>query len=199
MGKAAKVVGAVAVIGFTVWATGGIGAQGWLVNTATMQGGVTAGTLFTGSSATGGLSSLFSSKGASMAMAGFSALSNLATGAEQANLAELRVQEEQRRIRLARVQALQTEAQALKSQGQARGAAIAKAAGQGQDIGGRSFLAFVEDQEKENRAQIDTIRVNAEAGIQTSQIRIRQFASQGNAAIIEGVGGAARSLLTARA
>jgi hypothetical protein len=200
MGKAGKTIAVVAAVGFTVWATGGIGAQGWLINTATHAGGLSAGTLFTGAGAGSGIASLFAgSSPASLALAGFGAISSLAAANARANDAALRGQEEQRRIRLARLQALQTEAAALKGQGQARGAAIAKAAAQGQDLGGRSFMAFLDDQEREGRSQIDTIKVNAEAGIQTSQIRIRQFAQQGNAAIFEGAGGAARSLLTARA
>ena len=128
-------------------------------------------------------------------LTGVSLISNIAVAGSQRNEALLRQQEEQRRIRLAPLNALQTEAAALKTQSGARGAAIAKAAAQGQDISGRSFLAFLDDQEREGRSQIDTIKVNAEAGIQTSQIRIRQFGSQASAAVISGFGSAARSLL----
>jgi hypothetical protein len=211
MGKAAKVIVPVAAIGLGIWATGGIGASGWLYNTSTLSAS------FIGPStlaqapgllqmAGGGLGSLFSSgfsggfgSPASMALSGLSAISNLAAASARSDDARLRQQEEARRMRLIRLQALQTEARALKEQGAAKGAAIAKAVAQHQDISGRSFLAFMEDEEAQYRQQIDTIKVNAEAGIQTSQLRIRQYGLQEEGAIWEGVGGAARSLLTARA
>jgi hypothetical protein len=193
MGKVAKVAVPIAIgvgIGF---ATGGLSFGATPLN---FMGGLTSATSAT---TAGGFfsGSFFSGFGfnAQTLLTGVSFVSNIAGAASQRNEALLRQQEEQRRIRLARLNALQAEAAALKAQSGARGAAIAKAAAQGQNISGRSFLAFLDDQEREGRSQIDTIRVNAEAGIQTSQIRIRQFGSQASAAVISGFGSAARSLL----
>jgi len=216
MGKAAKTIGTVAAIGATVWATGGFGSGafgwgggGWAFN-PTFAGATFKGSLIQGGTAGlfqgGGLSSfsqmgsVFSGgwkKNASLGLSAISAGSSILGGMERSKEAALRAREEERKMRLSRLNSLQKEAAALKLQGTSRGAAIAKAAAQGQDVSGRSFMAFLDDQENQNRQQIDTIRVNAEAGIQTSQLRIRQYGSQGSAAIIGGLGGAARSLLRA--
>jgi hypothetical protein len=205
MGKAAKVIVPIAVVGVGIWASGGIGASGWLYNTS-----VTAGTNMFGPSMPGllqtagsGLSSMFSSAASSISsnklaygLAGASALTNLMAGDVRRDDALLRQQEEARRMRSIRLGALQAEAAALKMGSASRGAAIAKAVAQGQDIrSSRSFLAFLDDQEREVQQQVGSIRVNAEAGIQTAQIRFRQFGKQGTAAMFEGVGSAARSLL----
>jgi hypothetical protein len=206
MGKAAKVIVPVAAIGVGIWATGGIGASGWLYNTSTLA----ASSMGTALPAPGllqmagsGLSSIFSSVSSSISsnklgygLAGVSAFSSIMAGDERRDDALLRQQEEERRMRSIRLGALQAEAAALKRGSASRGAAIAKAVAQGQDIrSSRSFLAFLDDQEREVQQQVGSIRVNAEAGIQTSQIRFRQFGKQGTAAMFEGVGSAARSLL----
>jgi len=205
MGKAAKVIVPVAAVGVGIWATGGIGASGWLYNTSTLAAS-SMGTALpapgllqmagTGlSSMFSGLSSSISSNKLSWGLAGLSAASTIMGTVSERDDLLLQQQEEARRMRLVRLQALQAEATALKQRGAASGAAIAKAAAQGQNISGRSFLAFVEDQKRETRQQIDTIRVNAEAGVQTSQLRIRQFGEQRTAALFGGAGGVARSLL----
>ena len=125
--------------------------------------------------------------------AGF--VTNILAGESRVSDIGLQMQMEERRMRMARVQALQQEAMALKQASGARGAAIAKAVAQNQSITGRSFLAFMDEREEETRQHIDTIRVNAEAGLTTSQMRLSQFGKQKTGARLEAAGGAARSLL----
>ena len=205
MGKAAKVVLPLAAVGAGLWAAGAFAPA-----VTPLGGGLVPMTAPVGGSAAGFLSSTgswFSNIGSSIATkfadAATLTLATVAGGAQllggftEAGDMDLRRQEIARRQRLASLQALQTEAQAIKARDIARGNAMAMAAAQGQDMRGRSFLAFMDDQQTEAERQMASIRVTAEAGMASSALQMRQFGKARTSAILSGVGGAARSLLTA--
>jgi hypothetical protein len=199
MGKAAKIIVPVAAVGLTLWSAGAFAPA---VSAYAGSGiNFAAGTAATSGFSFGNLFSGFSmSKGtAALGLQAISAASSIAGGMAGQQQAQLGIQQEAIRQRKARLQALQLEAQALRQGSQSINTAKAKAAGQNLDTSGRSFMAFVDDQEKEVENTIDVIRVNAENTVKTSQLRMRQLNSQGTGAMISGIGGATRSLLTATA
>jgi hypothetical protein len=220
MGKVAKVALPIAAIGLMIWApwatpalaggasvagTAAVGGGAVLGGTAAAGGGFVIGGTATSIAATsaglfgagGFLGTGVSATSVQIGLAGLSAAGSLFGGMAGAQQADLFAQEEARRQRAARLQALQLEAQALKGGNAARNTAMARAAAQGQDTSGRSFMTFMADQEDILESDIDTIKVNAEAGLQTSNIRIRQFNSQRTSSLVGGATGAARSLFTA--
>jgi len=183
MGKALKVIAPIAIgigIGF---ATGGIGAGVGFSAATTSAGAAAGGGFFSGFGFN--LSTLFK---------GLSALSSIAGGIAAKKQAQLEIQQEKQRARLARLQALQLEARVVQAGARSRGAAIAQAAAQGRTLSGRDFFAFMNDQEDEVRDELGSIRVNASVANQVSSLRIRQFGLQGTSALVGGIFGAGRSL-----
>ncbi len=209
MGKASKYVVPVAIAAATIY-TGGAAAGAWGAGSTagfTTAGGVTFGpgaaaSMSAGGGATfgsffSGLSAYATPANASLLLSGVSAVSSVMGGLAGAQQSNIAARAEEERARMARLQALQLEAQALKSADFSKSNAIAKAASMKQNLSGRSFLAFVQDQENETEKTISSIQVNAESSIKTSNLRLRQYASEGVGALIGGAGGATRSLLTA--
>jgi hypothetical protein len=216
MGDTVKTIGTLAVIGAAIYFTAGAAlaaapavAGGVAVGGATSAAAMTAGSVMgtyaagtAGAAATSGLfgAGIFTKATAGYAFKALSAVAFLESGAAARENAQFMQQQEQIRARKARLQGLQLEAQALKAGSQARGLAIVKAAAQGQDVGsGRSFLAFLQDQDETLDETTGTIQANAAAGVQGSQVRIRQFASTARSATTAGYLGAGRSLLSAAA
>ena len=201
MGKAARVVVPLAAVGAGLW-------MAWPTAAPTLSPGAVGfgTTVHAPTSFLSSAGSWFSNIGSTIAtkvsrnpltslVAGAGFVTNILAGESRVSDIGLQMQMEERRMRMARVQAFQQEAMALKQASGARGAAIAKAVAQNQSITGRSFLAFMDEREEETRQHIDTIRVNAEAGLTTSQMRLSQFGKQKSGARLEAAGGAARSLL----
>ena len=158
----------------------------------------TYGGMATGSVASSGgfLSGLFSAKGASMAMSGFSALTSLVGGMQQARDAKLLQAQERRRIEMLELQAKQTEANLSSEHRRSRAAAIAQAAAQGwAPHQSQSMRAFLETEEEEFGRRRDTIKAQAKSGIDIANINVTRYGQRANTAIASSVLKAGRSLL----
>tara|TARA_R110000823_G_scaffold99584_1_gene214945 strand:+ start:20303 stop:20962 length:660 start_codon:yes stop_codon:yes gene_type:complete len=215
MGKTVKTIGAIAAIGTAAYFTGGAALAGF--GGASSAGGISgtlfgvgsgsafgAGTVVGAGSSTVGLigsggsfglgGSLFTLSNAKTLFSGISAISDIAGGFQDRNTALTAAQLEQRRKDLALIQAKQLEANAIENGNRARSSAIAQAGSQGLDVSGRSFLAFAQDQEKEVKDERSTIRVNAESGLTSSNLRIRSLRSQATQSTVSGFVDAGRTL-----
>ncbi len=126
---------------------------------------------------------------------GINALASIQSGLAQAEQAQIAAQQEERRLRSARIQAKQLEANALVAGNTARSSAIASAAGQGiETTTSRSFLAFLEEEEDSITRTVGSIQANAAAGFASSDLRIRAFGIRARQAQISGFATAGRSL-----
>tara|TARA_R110000822_G_scaffold113041_12_gene244146 strand:+ start:483 stop:1064 length:582 start_codon:yes stop_codon:yes gene_type:complete len=172
--------------GFGLMAAGGTALPAGFATNLALAPGLTAATTS---------ASIFTATNAGYAFGALSAVSSLAASNAQANNLKAQGYAEQLRQRQADLAALQKEAQVLKQGNALKGNAIARAAAQGQDLSGRSFLAFLDDQENELNTTVDTIRVNAEIGSASSDTRLRAFKSAASTARTSGYLSAGRSLL----
>ena len=184
MGKVAKAalpiaaLGAGAYFGPSLFAGSGMGLSG------AMTGGSTFAGASSGFSWSGLGSSLFSSKGFGALSGGLSTLSSWRSGQMMKygyEVESMRLAEEQR---LANLQANIDEADALRNAYRARQTSKAKAAAMGQDISAsRSFMAYLEEEDRALQQEIDNIRVNAASGRRTSNIQIASKQTMGSNAV----------------
>jgi hypothetical protein len=205
MGKIAKSpvfqIAAITALAFTGFGLAGMGPlsglQSFFHLGVSSSGSMIAGGI--GGSSTGLFGAgIVTKANAGLFLSGLGAVSHLAQAQAEVRDAGTLAQMEAARRRLANIQNLQLEAKTIRTANALRSAAVAQAAAQGQDVStSRSFLAFLEDQEKEKQTTIGSIRVSNEVGAVTSNIRLRALSSKADAAAISGVLGAGRSLLKA--
>ena len=131
--------------------------------------------------------SLFSAKGAGLATGGMSMLSSYQNMQMQKygfKMDEMRMAEEQR---LRDMQAGIDEANAMREAYRARQSSMAKAAAMGQDISAsRSFMAYLEEEDKALQREIDNIRVNAGSRRRITGMQIASARASGRSAGVTG-------------
>ena len=131
--------------------------------------------------------SLFSAKGAGLAMGGMSMLTSYQNMQMQKygfKMDEMRMAEEQR---LRDMQAGIDEANAMREAYRARQSSMAKAAAMGQDISAsRSFMAYLEEEDKALQREIDSIRVNAGSRRRITGMQIASAKASGRSAGVTG-------------
>jgi len=182
MGKVARVALPIAALGAGAYFGPSLFASAGLPSFSSGLGGQMAMQSFLPGSSAG--FSLFSAKGAGLAMGGLSALSSWRSGQMMKygyEVESMRLAEEQR---LANLKANIDEADALRNAYRARQTSKAKAAAMGQDISAsRSFMAYLEEEDRALQQEIDNIRVNAASGRRTRNIQIASKQTMGSNAV----------------